>query len=53
MLQLREIMDLVGRINGERSDMTAEEYFELVSSYMNEEHVNFVKKAYEVAKACP
>ena len=32
-------------------DMTAEEIFELVSSYMNEEHVNFVKKAYEVSKS--
>jgi GTP diphosphokinase / guanosine-3',5'-bis(diphosphate) 3'-diphosphatase len=32
-------------------DMTAEEIFELVSSYMNEEHVNFVKKAYEASKS--
>lgn len=30
-------------------DMTAEDIFELVSAYMNEEHVNFVKKAYEAA----
>jgi len=26
-------------------DMTADDIFELVSSYMNEEHVEFVKKA--------
>ena len=32
-------------------DMTAEEIFELVSLYMNEEHVNFVKKAYEISKS--
>ncbi|HJF32099.1 MAG TPA: bifunctional (p)ppGpp synthetase/guanosine-3',5'-bis(diphosphate) 3'-pyrophosphohydrolase [Sporosarcina psychrophila] len=32
-------------------DMTAEEIFTLVASYMNEEHVAFVKKAYEAAKA--
>ena len=32
-------------------DMTAEEIFELVSSYMNEEHVDFVKKAYEASKS--
>ena len=31
-------------------DMTAIELFEIVSSYMNEEHVEFVKKAYEAAK---
>ena len=31
-------------------DMTAEEIFTLVASYMNEEHVAFVKKAYEAAK---
>lgn len=33
-----------------KSDITAEEIFALVSSYMNEEHVEFVKKAYEAAK---
>ena len=33
------------------SDMTAEDIFVLVSSYMNEEHVAFVKKAYEEAKS--
>ena len=32
-------------------DMTAEDIFEIVSSYMNEEHVDFVKKAYEAAKS--
>ena len=32
-------------------DMTAEEIFELVSLYMNEEHVNFVKKAYKISKS--
>ena len=32
-------------------DMTAEEIFSLVASYMNEEHVDFVKKAYEAAKS--
>lgn len=32
-------------------DMTAEDIFALVSSYMNEEHVAFVKKAYEAAKS--
>ena len=32
-------------------DMTAEEIFELVSLYMNEEHVNFVKKAYKASKS--
>ncbi len=32
-------------------DMTAEEIFSLVASYMNEEHVEFVKKAYEAAKS--
>ncbi len=31
-------------------DMTAEEIFTIVASYMNEEHVAFVKKAYEAAK---
>lgn len=31
-------------------DMTAEEIFEIVASYMNEQHVAFVKKAYESAK---
>lgn len=31
-------------------DMTAEEIFELIASYMNEQHVAFVKKAYESAK---
>ena len=30
--------------------MSPEEVFELVKSYMNEEHVNFVIKAFEVAK---
>lgn len=30
--------------------MTPEEVFELVKSYMNDEHVHFVMKAYEVAK---
>lgn len=30
--------------------MTPEEVFELVKSYMNDEHVQFVMKAYEVAK---
>ncbi|WP_342511157.1 bifunctional (p)ppGpp synthetase/guanosine-3',5'-bis(diphosphate) 3'-pyrophosphohydrolase [Sporosarcina sp. FSL K6-1522] len=32
-------------------DMTAEELFALIGSYMNEEHVAFVQKAYEVAKS--
>ena len=32
-------------------DMTAEEIFSLVASYMNAEHVEFVKKAYEAAKS--
>ena len=32
-------------------DMTAEEIFSLVASYMNAEHVDFVKKAYEAAKS--
>lgn len=32
-------------------DMTAEEIFELVASYMNEKHVAFVEKAYEAAKS--
>lgn len=32
-------------------DMTAEEIFSLVSSYMNAEHVEFIKKAYESAKS--
>ena len=32
-------------------DMTAEEIFTLVASYMNEEHVAIVKKAYEAAKS--
>ncbi|WP_318615151.1 bifunctional (p)ppGpp synthetase/guanosine-3',5'-bis(diphosphate) 3'-pyrophosphohydrolase [Sporosarcina sp. YIM B06819] len=32
-------------------DMTAEEIFSFVASYMNEEHVEFVKKAYEAAKS--
>ncbi len=32
-------------------DMTAEDIFALVSSYMNEEHVAFVEKAYEAAKS--
>ncbi|MCM3637316.1 bifunctional (p)ppGpp synthetase/guanosine-3',5'-bis(diphosphate) 3'-pyrophosphohydrolase [Sporosarcina luteola] len=32
-------------------DMTAEDIFEIVASYMNEQHVAFVKKAYEAAKA--
>ena len=31
-------------------DMTAEDIFTLVSSYMNDDHVAFVKKAYEEAK---
>ncbi|WOV88762.1 bifunctional (p)ppGpp synthetase/guanosine-3',5'-bis(diphosphate) 3'-pyrophosphohydrolase [Sporosarcina oncorhynchi] len=31
-------------------DMTVEELFELIGSYMNEEHVAFVKKAYNAAK---
>lgn len=31
-------------------NLTAEDIFSLVSSYMNEEHVAFVKKAYEEAK---
>lgn len=33
------------------SDMTAEDIFTLVSAYMNEAHVAFVKKAYEAAKS--
>lgn len=33
-----------------KSDITAEEIFALVSSYMNEEHVDFVKRAYIAAK---
>ncbi|QTD41609.1 bifunctional (p)ppGpp synthetase/guanosine-3',5'-bis(diphosphate) 3'-pyrophosphohydrolase [Sporosarcina sp. Te-1] len=32
-------------------DMTAEEIFELTASYMNEQHVAFVKRAYEAAKS--
>ena len=32
-------------------DLTSEDIYVLVSSYMNEEHVNFVKKAYEAAKS--
>ncbi|MCG3089219.1 RelA/SpoT family protein [Sporosarcina cyprini] len=32
-------------------DMSAEEIFELIGSYMNEQHVAFVKKAYEAAKS--
>ncbi|MBB4825819.1 GTP pyrophosphokinase [Sporosarcina luteola] len=32
-------------------DMSAEEIFELTASYMNEQHVAFVKKAYEAAKS--
>lgn len=32
-------------------DMTAEDIFEIVASYMNEQHVAFVKKAYEAAEA--
>ncbi|WP_342505281.1 bifunctional (p)ppGpp synthetase/guanosine-3',5'-bis(diphosphate) 3'-pyrophosphohydrolase [Sporosarcina sp. FSL K6-2383] len=32
-------------------DMTAEEIFSVVASYMNDEHVEFVKKAYEAAKS--
>ncbi|REB07204.1 bifunctional (p)ppGpp synthetase/guanosine-3',5'-bis(diphosphate) 3'-pyrophosphohydrolase [Sporosarcina sp. BI001-red] len=31
-------------------DLTAEDIFELVGSYMNDEHVAFVEKAYEAAK---
>lgn len=31
-------------------DMTADDIFELIASYMNEKHVAFVKKAYEAAK---
>ncbi len=30
--------------------LTPEDVFEIVKSYMNDEHVDFVKKAYEVAK---
>lgn len=30
--------------------MTVEEVFSILTSYMNEEHVAFVKKAYELAK---
>lgn len=29
---------------------TAEDVFETVSTYMNKEHVDFVKKAYELAE---
>lgn len=32
-------------------DMTAEDVFDLVALYMNEEHVDFIKKAYEEAKS--
>ncbi|MDN4607109.1 RelA/SpoT family protein [Sporosarcina highlanderae] len=32
-------------------DMTTDEIFELIASYMNEQHVAFVKRAYEGAKA--
>lgn len=32
-------------------DMTAEEIFEIISLYMNEEHVNFVKKAYKASES--
>ena len=35
---------------GERTNFGARRCFELVKSYMNEEHVTFVVKAYEVAK---
>jgi guanosine-3',5'-bis(diphosphate) 3'-pyrophosphohydrolase len=40
-----------GNIMAINRDMTAEEIFTLVASYMNEEHVAFVKKAYEAAKS--
>jgi guanosine-3',5'-bis(diphosphate) 3'-pyrophosphohydrolase len=40
-----------GNIMAKNRDMTAEEIFTLVASYMNEEHVAFVKKAYEAAKS--
>lgn len=32
-------------------DMTEQDIFELVAKYMNEEHVDFIKKAFVVAKA--
>lgn len=32
-------------------DMTEQDIFDLVAKYMNEEHVNFIKKAFVVAKA--
>lgn len=32
-------------------EFTEQDIFELVAKYMNEEHVNFIKKAYVVAKA--
>ncbi|WP_301108337.1 bifunctional (p)ppGpp synthetase/guanosine-3',5'-bis(diphosphate) 3'-pyrophosphohydrolase [Sporosarcina sp.] len=31
-------------------DMTEQDIFELVAKYMNEEHVDFIKKAFDVAK---
>ena len=31
---------------------TAEDVFETLSTYMNKEHVDFVKKAYEFSRAC-
>ena len=30
--------------------MTVEEVFEMLASYMNKEHVEFVKKAYDLAE---
>ena len=30
--------------------MTSEEVFDILSSYMNEEHVEFVRRAYELAR---
>jgi len=40
-----------GIIMAKNRDMTAEDIFEIVSSYMNKEHVDFVGKAYEAAKS--
>ena len=39
-----------GRIMAKEQILAPEDVFELVKSYMNDEHVAFVEKAYEVAK---
>ena len=33
-------------------DLTAQDTFDLVAKYMNEEHVNFIKRAYKMAEVC-